>query len=228
MALDPIARPTGSPTPAAGRTAATPPDAALADWPSRLAHDDPRLSNAASEELRRFLRASLGKSFAGEHNVSDADLDDFTQEAILRILGALGTFRGDSRFTTWALSIAIRTAFSQLRRRRHKHVSLEDLKTPMDMVQWPRSPADPGRGAQRAELMAALRSAIDDRLTERQRTVILAELQGVASERVATLLGTNRNAVYKVYHDARRKLRLALSDGGFGVDDIRDLWEDRR
>lgn len=177
----------------------------------------------AVEELSAYLRAGLTKAFAGSTRVQTADLDDFTQEAMIRVLGALDSFRGDSRFTTWAMAVGLRVAYSALRKRRSAHVSLEDLENfglrVHDSTATP-GPAWADRRAERGELLAALQRAIEERLTQRQRTAILAELQGVSSERLVELLGTNRNALYKLYHDARKKLRRALNDFGFSDEEV--------
>ena len=178
----------------------------------------------AVEELFTYLRAGLAKAFAGEASVRASDLDDFTQEAIVRILGALESFRGDSRFTTWAMAVGLRVAYTALRKRRSAHISLEALErfeVRIDPSSHVSAPRQPDRQVERSELLAALRRAIDERLTQRQRTVILAELQGVSSERMVELLGTNRNALYKLYHDARKKLRTALNEYGFSDEDVR-------
>jgi len=61
--------------------------------------------------------------------------EDFAQEALLRVRERLGGFRGESRFTTWALSIATRIAFDDLRHKRWKDVSfdamLEGARSPL-------------------------------------------------------------------------------------------------
>ncbi len=196
------------------------------DWADDLGGADGPAKEAAVGTLRSYLRQGLQRVFANERAVQEPDLDDFTQEALVRILEAIDSFRGESQFTTWATAIALRVAYTHLRRRRYAHVSLEDIRGEAAYL-TPQSPDtyDPDRCVERDELLAALRLAIADCLTERQRTVILSELQGVASDRVADLLGTNRNAVYKVYHDARRKLRSALTEAGFTADDARGLLE---
>ena len=199
-----------------------------AQWTRPLRGADGPTKDTAVRELRSYLRSALAKAFAAEPRVQDADLDDFTHDAILKIMLKLDSFRGESRFTTWATSIALRVAFTELRGRRHAHVGLEDIQREAVATTWNASHAsrDPDRRIERDELLAALQSAINSQLTERQRVVIQCELQGVASDRLAELLGTNRNALYKVYHDARKKLRRVLSEAGFTPEIVRDLLEE--
>jgi len=180
----------------------------------------------AVRELSAYLRNGLGKALGSGTGVQAADLEDFTQDAMIRILDSLDSFRGESRFTTWAMTIAVRTAYTALRKRRSADVSLSDIEGHVQVVgegllASPSNPVD-GR-VLRNDLYEALWRAITERLTDRQRTVILAEMKGVASERIAEVLGSNRNAVYKVYHDARKNLRTALNDAGFTATDVRSI-----
>lgn len=176
----------------------------------------------AVADLRRYIRGGLARALRGDADAGPQDVDDFTQDALVRILGALDSFRGESQFTTWAMTIALRVAYTALRKRRTADVSLADIEGYAGVVGGA-SLAEPNgaeRRLERDDLLEALRGAIAERLTDRQRTVILAELQGIASDRVAELLGSNRNAVYKMYYDARRNLRSALIDAGFTASDI--------
>jgi RNA polymerase sigma-70 factor, ECF subfamily len=74
-----------------------------------------------------------------------------------------------------------------------------------------------GRGAEDAELFAALREEIEN-LTPRQREVLVAvALNGVPIDVLAERLGSTRGALYKNLHDARRRLREALASRGFAI-----------
>ena len=75
------------------------------------------------ELLVRGLRAALG----GRADGVDANIGDFAQEALIKIVSNLDSFRGESRFTTWAKKIAINVALTELKRRRWRDVSLQDL-----------------------------------------------------------------------------------------------------
>jgi RNA polymerase sigma-70 factor, ECF subfamily len=57
-------------------------------------------------------------------------------------------------------------------------------------------------------------------LTEKQRSALLAELRGMSQDEIARHLGSNRNAMYKLTHDARRRLKQGLESAGFTADDI--------
>ena len=65
-----------------------------------------------------------------------------------------------------------------------------------------------------------LRQVVDNELTDRQRYAIAAELRGMPQDEIARHLGSTRNAVYKLTHDARKKLKLELEAQGYSAADI--------
>ena len=161
--------------------------------------------------------------------VTTSDLEDFAQEAMLRILNGLDSFRGESRFLTWAQKIAIRVAYSELRRRRWRDVSLEELleATPAAPIdnEWPDEAASPEQVALQQLAMDTLRHVIDHELTEKQRYALVAtQVHGMPLEEVAQRMGTNRNALYKLLHDARKRLKLRLESRGLAPSELLDLF----
>ncbi|HET9953107.1 MAG TPA: sigma-70 family RNA polymerase sigma factor [Polyangiaceae bacterium] len=162
-------------------------------------------SHEAVVELRAFLRGALARSFGRQ--LSDSDLDDITQESLLRVCARLDGFQGQARFTTWATTIAVHCALSELRRRRFKLVSLEDAaqQARAELTQE----AELISGDQEAEL-AKLQRGIHEALTERQREATLAKLGGLPLMEIARRLGTTQGAVYKLLHDARKRLKSYL------------------
>jgi len=75
--------------------------------------------------------------------------------------------------------------------------------------------------------MTTLQLAITDTLTERQRTAVLGELTGVPSDVLAERLGVNRNALYKLHHDARKKLKAVILAAGFTERDVTETLSER-
>jgi RNA polymerase sigma-70 factor (ECF subfamily) len=93
----------------------------------------------------------------------------------------------------------------------------------MDTEDWDRLPdrfgPDPARETERRELADAVRRAVDEQLTPRQRQVFVAlVLNGVPMDALVAQLGSTRNAIYKTMFDARRKLRAALAANGYSGD----------
>jgi RNA polymerase sigma-70 factor (ECF subfamily) len=96
---------------------------------------------------------------------------------------------------------------------------------PLDAEDWDRLPGrfsfDPAQEAEWRDLLAAVRRAVDDELTPRQRQVFVAiVLNDVPLDALALELASNRNAIYKMLFDARRKLRAALAANGYLSHDI--------
>lgn len=179
-------------------------------------------------DLRAFLARGLRHALSSRSGVDDALIEDFVQDALLKILDGLDSFRGESRFTTWAQTIAIRVAFTELRRLRWKDVSLDQMieSTEFD----PESMVDPSVGpdkqATQENILKIMHRIINEQLTERQRQALAAEIQnGMALEEVARRMGTNRNALYKLLHDARKKLKQGLLDVGLTPEQVRSAFD---
>jgi RNA polymerase sigma-70 factor, ECF subfamily len=82
---------------------------------------------------------------------------------------------------------------------------------------------EPDAEAEQTELVATLQAAIDEVLTPHQRRVLVAlALNGVPIDVLADRLNTNRGALYKTLHDARRKLRSQLDERGLGLTGLED------
>jgi RNA polymerase sigma-70 factor, ECF subfamily len=172
-------------------------------WVDDLKPESGAAYASALADLRDFLRRTLGRAFGTQ--LPDGDLDDLTQESLLRIHERLAGFEQRSRFTTWATAIAVNCAYSELRRRRHQHVSLEDAieQGAVALVQEGLTHHEPDREA-------SLRAAIDHALTPRQREAILAVLGGLPLAEIARRSATSQGAVYKLLHDARQRLKRHL------------------
>jgi RNA polymerase sigma-70 factor (ECF subfamily) len=158
--------------------------------------------------------------------VDDAFLEDVVQETCIKILEKLGTFEGRSKFRTWAVTIAVRTAVSKMRKRDWQNVSLDSVTSDTEFE--PQSGIDApeaiDRANSRSSLLGRLKELIDSELTERQWTAITAELAGMPLAQIADKLGSNTNSLYKMLHDARKKLRRGLEESGFTSDDVREGW----
>ncbi len=159
---------------------------------------------------------------SGWPRADDSFLEDCSQDSLLRVLDKLDQFDGRSQFATWATTIAIRVALGQLRRSRWKDVSLSDLVHAADVPSRNETTDDwaPDAQMQRRELLEALTTSIHRDLTDRQRTALLAELKGMPQDEIAEQLGSSRNALYKLTHDARKKLKERLEVAGFTAEDL--------
>jgi RNA polymerase sigma factor (sigma-70 family) len=162
----------------------------------------------AIEELREILLRGITNSIATRYGAAIGEA--VVQDASLKILGSMEQFEGRSRFTTWAMSIAIRVGISELRRKHYRDVSLESMSGGRHLVFEPVNTTDatPEELANRNSLLQTLRELIDNDLTPKQREATQGILDGLPVEEIARRTGSNRNAVYKLVHAARlRSLR---------------------
>lgn len=196
------------------------------NWPTALRATDRAEQSAAVTGLRGILQNGLRIALKSRSDVSEAHLEDFAQDGLLRILDQLDQFQGRSKFTTWAQAIALNTAFTELRKKRWQDVSLDALMANGDHLADPSMITDNVLGADEdsTRLVNALRAAIQNELTPKQRAAILGELHEMPFDQIAELLGTNRNAAYKLVHDARRALRKHLTQSGITGADIQNAF----
>ena len=186
-------------------------------WVDSLSGDGRQRENAVERLHALLLRAARFElARRGSARARD-DREDLAMQAaddaLMAILKKLDTFRGESRFTTWAYKFAVLEAGVKARRR-----AWEGREISLDGNRWDQLPdqsARPDGGAQTAELFASLRDAIASMLTPHQREVFTAlALNEVPIDVLAERRSTSRGALYKTLHDARRKLRRALAEDG--------------
>ena len=191
------------------------------------------LQAAALTDLRTYLlRAALFTLQRSLHYVGHLEssilgelAEDCAQDALMAILQRLHVFRGESQFTTWAYAFAVNTALVAARRERRASVPLERILEGTNSLPWiPPDEAglpDPERHALQMEMMAAIRDGIEQQLTLKQQQVLRALVfEEIPLDEVVRHWGSNRNAVYKLVHDARRKLKAHLMTRGFDVKDM--------
>ena len=176
----------------------------------------------AVTRLRTALLRNLRRALAEDRRVDEAFLEDAVQESLIRILDRMAEFEGRSRFQTWATTIALRVAMSELRKRRWKDVSLDDIlaDTASPLADNVDEDLPPDEQAARRALLETLQDAIEHGLTDLQRKALVAELRGMPQDQIAAQLGKNRNAIYKLTHDARKRLKRTIEMAGYGVDDL--------
>ena len=191
---------------------------------------------AALEDLRSVIQKglpyALSRWLSPDQPQFNALVDEVTQETLLRVLDQLGTFEGRSQFTTWVHKIAVRIALTELRRKRWRDSSLDELTENEDVPPPPGLLADshagPETSAERADMLAHVRRIIEEELTDRQReALILLGVRDMPMEDAAKKLKTNRNALYKLLHDARVRLKSRLSMEDIAPHEVLALFEQK-
>ncbi len=188
-------------------------------WVAVLQSSGPRDEAVARlhELLLRASRFEVNRRRATLPHLRGNDFDDLAMQsaddALVAVLSKLDTYRGDSKFTTWAYKFALLEAAVKLRRR-----AWQGRELPLEPEAWPLFPTSrpsPEASAEQSELFDELQQAIADELTPHQREVLVATtLNGVPIDVLAERLNTTRGALYKTLHDARHKLRANLAARG--------------
>jgi RNA polymerase sigma-70 factor, ECF subfamily len=184
-----------------------------------------RSDGAERDEAIAQLHALLLRAtrFEVRRRQGGRDLDDLAMQAaddaLVAVLAKLDTFRGDSRFTTWAYKFGLLEASVRCRRR-----AWQDREVQLEPDRWPLFPttgSSPAEDAERGELLDVIQRLIADALTPHQRSVLVAlAIDGVPIDVLSERLNTTRGALYKTLHDARRKLRAALAEAGHPLGEV--------
>jgi RNA polymerase sigma-70 factor (ECF subfamily) len=217
-----------SASPAATVEAALPLDPESREWLRALRATGREHDEAVARLHALLLRAArfeCARRRPSLPHLRGNDLDDIANQAaddaLVSILGRLDSFRGASRFTTWAYKFALLEAAVKLRRR-----SWQGREVPLEPETWSlfaSAGIEPEESAAQSELIATLQDAIADVLTPHQRTVLVAlALNGVPIDVLAERLNTTRGALYKTLHDARRKLRGHLEELGLSLESLEE------
>lgn len=196
------------------------------EWVERLQSEDTSIRDSALNELRELLIRGLSRSMNNHYGNRKFNPEDIVQDALLKILGALDSFEGRSRFTTWAMTIATRVGISELRRRHCQELSLEGIAAAdslrLDLTDEHQPQA--GQGMDRQMVLAKLQELIETALSDKQRLAIRGLLEGLPVEVIANRTGSNRNAIYKLVHDARSKLREGFQQSGIAADEVTAIF----
>ena len=196
------------------------PDSQSLAWLAALTGPEEQRDSALARLHAVLLRAALfeiDRRRDATGRVRGADLDDLAlqaaNDALLAVTSQLHTYRGGSRFTTWACKFASFEVGVKLRRR-----EWQGRELPREADGWAdliARCASPDTDAETAELLRAVTQAIADALTERERAVLIAlTVDDVPIDVLAERLATTRGAVYQTLHNARRKLRARLGAQG--------------
>ena len=198
-------------------------------------HDAGEKREAALDDLRQVILRGLPYALSKWLRTNDPRYESLSEEVaqdtLLRVIDRLDTFEGRSQFTTWVNKIAVRIALTELRRKRWENVSLDDLTSgedtpPATHLMVDSLAASPENVVEGADLMQVIQRIIADELTDKQRQAMIAiAIKGMPMEEVARRMGTNRNALYKLMHDTRLRLKSRLEQEGLTPHDILAAFE---
>lgn len=193
------------------------------EWVESLS---PPPDEKAIETLRNHLVLGLKSTL---YKYVKRDLNDFvediTQDSVLKILNKLDTFRADSKFTTWAMKIAVREGYTELRKKRYNDISLEQYSgfhaNEKKVVEIKHEQPGPDDLTHESMVVQTVLAIIEDELTEKQQKVLqYLMIDQIPMTVVADMMGSNRNSIYKLVHDARLNLKNRLIEEGIDPKEI--------
>ncbi len=192
---------------------------------------------AALTDLREIILGGLPYALSKWLPSSDPRFpslaEEVAQDTLLRVLDRMDTFEGRSQFTTWVHKIAVRIALTELRRKRWENVSLDEMLEgeefpPLTRLIIDHQTGTPEELVEGADLMQRVGRIIAEELTDKQRQAIVAvAIQGMPLEEVARRMDTNRNALYKLMHDTRLRLKRRLAQEGLSPEEVLAAFENK-
>ena len=161
-----------------------------------------RAQRGDGEAVRELYRRYAPRVYAVVRRLAADDqlAEDWAQEAWVRAIRALPTFRGDSRFSTWLHRIAVNSALHG-RRWRERRVGRE--------VALP--PALPGHAHdEQTPLRLALEGAMQELPDGMRQVLVLHDVEGYTHEEIATFLGVTPGTSKSQLFKARARMRSLL------------------
>jgi RNA polymerase sigma-70 factor (ECF subfamily) len=165
--------------------------------------------DAAAFEVLYNLHKRRVYSLCLRMTTNTAEAEDLTQEAFLQLFRKIGTFRGESAFSTWLHRMAVNVVLMQLRKKGLQLVPLEDE------TEGEEETPKKDYGAQDAVLAGSidrlqLKNAID-RLPPGYRSIfVLHDVEGFEHNEIAEMVGCSIGNSKSQLHKARMKLRELL------------------
>jgi len=137
---------------------------------------------------------------------SSTEAEDLTQEVFIQLFRKIGSFRGDSAFSTWLHRMTVNQVLMHFRRRSVKNErTSEDGEMPEQTV---RGSANPNK--MQVVDRIALKKAIAELPNGYRRVFILHDVEGFEHEEVARMMGVSVGTSKSQLHKARLKLRGLL------------------
>jgi RNA polymerase sigma-70 factor (ECF subfamily) len=162
--------------------------------------------------IRPHERSVYAMALSLLHN--EADAEDVAQEAFLKAFRNLANFRGESKFSTWLISITLNEARGRLRSK--KNVKLESLDEPREgegtvspalLRDWREIPSE---ALERKEIRQMLQQAITDLPLIYREVFLLRDVEDLSVNQSAEALGISVASVKVRLHRARMMLQKKL------------------
>lgn len=176
-------------------------------------------SEAFGELVKKYDKLIYNTSYQLIGNPDDAF--DVSQETFIKAYRSLGSFRGDSKFSTWLYKICQNAARDYIRSKfRQKTVSLtayddDDTKeVQLDIVDDDIS-SQPDRSLEREESRAAVREAIAKLSEDHKNVIVLRDIEGYSYEDISEILNLEIGTVKSRLNRARLAIKDFLINRNF-------------
>ena len=172
---------------------------------------------AALDELTRLIRPHVERQLA-RYPVSDDDRLDLVQSTLLQVVRRIGSFRGDSSFTTWLFRVTANEALMLMRSQRRQRARVVEGLDFEDLGVLPtmRTAINDDDAASVAEREAHVRTALGE-LPADYREIVLAHYhEDLGLQEIAQKFMVSESAVRSRLHRARVRLRAILNSTPVG------------
>jgi RNA polymerase sigma-70 factor (ECF subfamily) len=161
-----------------------------------------RATQGDAEAIRELYRRYAPRVFAVVRRLAgeDALAEDWSQEAWVRAIRALPSFRGESRFSTWLYRIAVNSALHGRRWRQRR--TKDEVELPETLPQT--------AVADRPVLRIAIEQALDSLPAGMRQVLVLHDIEGYTHEEIATFLGVTPGTSKSQLFKARARMRNVL------------------
>jgi len=142
-----------------------------------------------------------------------AEAEDLTQEAFLQLFRKIGTFRGESAFSTWLHRLAVNVVLMRLRKKTLAATSLEEVTEPDEDVGGPRKDiGGPDLRLSGSVDRVNLERAVEQLPPGYRSVFVLHDVQGYEHNEIATIMNCSIGNSKSQLHKARMRLRELLQE----------------
>lgn len=168
---------------------------------------------AFEQLIRDYEKRILNYCFRMLGNLSDAE--DAAQEVFVKIFRFIGSFNGQSSFSTWLYRIASNVCLDLLRKAKRRPQDTVSIHQENDdgeeySIAIEDTEPNPYERAQLSEAQQALKKALEQLSDEHRQVVILRDIEGLSYEEIAEAMGTAPGTVKSRLNRARQMLKKLL------------------
>lgn len=182
--------------------------------------DENKLVNKAVKGDNSAFEALMEKHMGIIYNIAlrmtanQDDAEDMTQEIMIKIFRSLGSFKGNSKFSTWIYRVAVNTCLDELKKKKNKkHLSLDAEISGDDgenQIEIKDDSPSPEKLAEQNELRDIVAAAVKLLSDEHRAVIVLRDIRGMSYSEIAGILGCSDGTVKSRISRARAQLKMIL------------------